>query len=383
MPRYPRISESVVATTGSAFSKLAHRLDSHDGEVYPLHVGDTWMEPADGCRMQDLRVEEYPGMHRYAPPRGLPELLEAVARRVTERSGLTTSADEVLVAAGATGALGAAVGAICAPGDEVLIVAPYWPLIEGIVRSFHGTPVPVPLLGEAASVDEALEALDRAAGERTVALYVNTPNNPTGRILPRAWLEGILSWAVERDLWILSDEVYEDYVYRGEHTYCRPLAPERTLAAHSFSKAYGMAGNRIGYLVGPADVVPQICKVSTHTFYSTPTASQLAVLRALEGPGDEWVRQARSKYRELGDDAAEALGVAPPEGSTFLFLDVAEALDDDGLGGFLERCVDRGLFVAPGRSFGPYPAHVRVCFTSAPPDVVRRGVGVLADLLAR
>lgn len=371
---------------GSVYSRLARRLAEHEGETYPLHVGDTWMEPPAGCRMEDLQVEEYPGMHRYASPHGLLELREVIAARTTERTGVRTEVDQVLVSAGATGALGAAAGALVAEGEEVLLLAPFWPLIRGIVESFHGVATPVPFIGRADGPESAVETVEAALSPRTVALYVNTPNNPTGRVLPLSWLEALAAWAHRHDLWLLADDVYEDYVYEGEHVSLRALAPQRTLAVHSFSKAYGMAGNRCGYVVGPADVVEQLRKVATHTFYSTPTASQIAALRALEGPGDEWAAAARDQYARTGRAAAARLGVDPPEGSTFLFLDVADSLDpdaDSGLDTFLERCADRGLLVAPGPSFGPYPTHVRLCFTAAPPEVVERGVDVLAELLDR
>jgi aspartate/methionine/tyrosine aminotransferase len=383
MPRHPGFSPSVDDIAGSVYSALAHRLETYRGEVYPLHVGDTWMEPPEGCRMEDLHVAEYPGMHRYAPPQGLPALLDAIAERVEARSGAPTRRENVLVATGATGALGAVAGAILAPGDEVLLLAPHWPLITGIVQSFHGVAVEVPFFGEADSPENAVEAVRRHRTGRTVALYLNTPSNPTGRVIPRSWIEALAEWARSEDLWVISDEVYEDYLYEGEHTWTRPFAPERTFAAHSFSKAYGMAGNRCGYVVGPAEAMKALRKISIHSFYSTPTAAQLAALRVLQGRGEAWIAQARASYRAAGEKAAARLGVEPPKGSTFLFLDIAGHLDERGLQGFLEDGVDRGLFVAPGPSFGPYPTHIRLCFTAAPPDVVERGVDVLASLLGR
>ncbi len=382
MPRYPEVAPTVSAMPGSVYSALAHRLATHPGEVYPFHVGDTWMEPPAGCRMEDLTVADYPGMHRYATPQGRADLLAAIVERTRERTGVATDPANVLVAAGATGALGAVSGAIVDPGDEVLLLAPFWPLIHGIVRSFRGKPVPVPFFGEADSPESAVEAVRRHLTGRTVALYFNTPNNPSGRTIPRAWLEALVDWAAGEGLWILADEVYEDFVYDGEHAYTRPLAPERTFSIHSFSKAYGMAGNRCGHVIGPADVIAEVRKVSTHTFYSTPTASQIAALKALGSAGDAWIAEARKLYREIGAAAAARLGIDPPQGSTFLFLDVASRLDERGLGGFLEDCVDRGVFVAPGPSFGPYPTHVRVCFTAVPPATTERGVAVLAELLA-
>jgi N-succinyldiaminopimelate aminotransferase len=381
MPRHPHFSPSVDDISGAVYSALAHRLASFPGEVYPLHVGDTWMEPAQGCRMEDLTVAEYPGMHRYAAPQGMPALIDAIVEEARARSGAATERENVLVATGATGGLGAVAGAIVSPGDEVLLLAPHWPLITGIILSFHGVAVDVPFFGAVDSPETAVEAVREKLTDRTVALYLNTPSNPTGRIIPRPWIEALVAWAQSEDLWIISDEVYEDYVYEGEHTYCRPLAPERTFAAHSFSKAYGMAGNRCGHIIGPATAMKELRKIGMHSFYSTPTASQLAALRVLRGPGRDWVAQARESYRQAGENAAARLGLEPPQGSSFLFLDVADRLDERGLGGFLEDCVERGLFVAPGPSFGPYPNHVRLCFTAAPPDVVARGVEALAAVL--
>src|SRR4029079_3978096 len=147
MPRHPALSPTVTAISGSVYSKLAQKLATHAGPVYPLHVGDTWMEPPEGCRMEGLKVADHPGMPGSTRPQGLPSLLAAVAQRAEERSGVPTTPDNVLIAAGATGALGAAVGAMVSPGDEVLLLAPFRPLIAGIVRSFHGVPVAVPFLG--------------------------------------------------------------------------------------------------------------------------------------------------------------------------------------------------------------------------------------------
>ncbi len=383
MPRHPHFSPSVLEIADSVYSGLAHRLATFQGEVFPLHVGDTWMEPAEGCRMEDLRVAEYPGMHRYASPQGMPALLDAIVERVRARSGVPTERDNVLVATGATGALGAVAGAIVKPGDEVLLLAPHWPLITGIVRSFGGVPVDVPFFGSADSPETAVEAVREHLTERTIALYLNTPSNPAGMLIPRGWIAALAEWAAREDLWILADEVYEDYVFEGEHTYTRPFAPERTFAAHSFSKAYGMAGNRCGYVVAPVEAVRELRKIGLHSFYSTPTASQIAALRVMGGPGDAWVARAREQYKATGAKVAARLGLPAPLGSTFLFFDVAPFLDDSGLGGFLERCVDRGLFLAPGPSFGPYPTHVRLCFTAAPPDAIERGVEALAPLLGR
>lgn len=376
MPRHPDVSNAVATMRGGVFSTLAHRIRAIEGETYPLHVGDTWMEPPEGARMEDLTVREYPGLHRYSEPHGHPVLFDALEQR------LGVSRDRILVSAGATGGLSAIAGATLSPGDEVLVLAPFWPLIRGIVQSANGVPVQVPFYDQPGTV---AERLDPYVGPRTVALYVNTPSNPTGRVLREEELVELARFARDHNLWVWSDEVYEDYVYHGTHRPMSAFAPERTFTARSFSKAYGMAGNRCGYVVGPEDpaVILQVRKVSTHCFYAAPTAAQIAASRALQ-VGDSWIALARESYRQAGEAAAAALGLPAPEGGTFLFLDVAEQLDERGLEGFLFDCIDRNLVLAPGWACGDaYSTFVRLCFTSAPPDVVARGVAILAELIGR
>ncbi|MEM6456675.1 MAG: pyridoxal phosphate-dependent aminotransferase [Acidobacteriota bacterium] len=385
-PTVPRLGGAAAALRGSVYAAAAKRLAQFTGEVIPLHVGDTWLPPVDGARMEDLDSAALPDLHRYAPPPGQPALLEAIADRVAARTGVATAPADVLVTAGATGGLSALFATLLEPDDEVLIAAPFWPLIRGIVRSLHGVPVEVPLLDDAVpDANAAVEALRRHRTPRTTTLYISTPHNPTGRVIPGDWLEAIVAWAQAEGLWIVSDEVYADYVYGdAAHVPCRPLAPERVFGTHSFSKAYGMTGYRCGYLVGPREAMRAVRKIATYTVYSTPTPAQEVARRALTSDaGAAWITRARDAYRDVGNATAQRLGVPAPQGSTFLFLDVRDHLDDRGLLGLLEDCADRGLMLAPGPSFGPYPHHVRVCFTSAPPDAVARGVELLAQRLGR
>ena len=169
-----------------------------------------------------------------------------------------------------------------------------------------------------------------------MAVYVNTPSNPTGALLPAPVLQSVAEFARKYDFHVLSDEVYEEFVYRGEHVPFVGFAPERTISAFALSKAYGMAGNRVGYLVGPETPILQASKVATNIYYSAPTIGQYAALAALK-TANTLVQRAQAEYRETGWKAAEILGLSPPEGSTFLFLDVADCLDGSGLMGFLSR----------------------------------------------
>ena len=381
-PAAERSAEAVVAVPSAVYSPVAHRLVGREGPVYPLHVGDTWMEPFEGGRMEDLRAADHPRLHGYCDTDGLPPLREALLEKVRARNH-ACEPGQVLVTAGATSGLACAVSALADPGEEVLILAPFWPLIRGMTHAARAVPVEVPFYDRAFTPDEAVAAVEARRSERTVALYFSTPSNPSGRVLSAELLEALAGWARRHDLWILSDEVYEDYVYRGAHLSIGRFAPERTVSVYSFSKAYGMAGNRAGYLVAPEPLRDAIHKVSVHTAYHAPTAAQWAALAALGG-GAGWVAKAAAANRLAGSEVSEILGVPPPEGGCFLFLDAASALDERGLPGFLEDCADRGVLVAPGPSAGfDYSSWIRLCFTVVSPGAAVAAARILADLLRR
>lgn len=375
MPRFPAVAPHVRAIQGGVYSKFAARIAALEGEVYPLNVGDTWMEPIAGARMEDLKTADHPGMHRYTGTRGLPALIDAIAEKRAIDPG------RVLVTASGTAGLKILANALLADGDEVMILAPYWPLIAGIVQTSGGTPVEVPFLDLGG--DDVRARLEAFRTDKTVAIYLNTPNNPTNQVYPREVVQAIADFARAHDLWIWTDEIYEDYAYRGELHPIADMAPERTFAAFSFSKAYGLAGLRTGYLVGPsAEAIAEVHKVGLYSYYSAPTPGQVSALHVLRH-GQPWIDAARESYQQAGDHAARTLGLPLPGGGQFLFLDVSPFLDERGLHGFLSDCLDRNLVLAPGSSFGPknYSEFVRICFTCSPPDVVRRGIEALASVI--
>jgi len=381
MPRPPRLAPAVAAMPGAVYSPLGDRIAQRKGPVYPLHVGDTWRDPFEGGRMQDLAQAAHPGINRYTTTRGEAKLVDAIIEKLRARNGIACERDQVLVTGGATAGLANVVGSIAARGDEVLILAPFWPLIRGIVQSVGATPVEVPFFDRVDGVEAALEAVEARRSERSVALYVSTPSNPSGRVLPEPWLAALAEWARRHDFWLLADEVYEELVYCGEHVSLARFAPERTITSFSFSKSYGMAGYRVGYLVGPRDVVECAHKLHTHSTYSAATPSQLAALAALQR-GDAWLAETREHYRGAGADAARVLGLPAPEGSTFLFLDVRERLGERGMLGFLEDVFEDGVVLAPGASSGSdYEGFARLCYTAARPEDVATAVRLLAKRL--
>lgn len=395
----PAVSPVTAAMPGAIYSPFADRMSTHPGPIFPLHVGDTWRDPFVGARAEDFASEAHPRLHAYGDTRGLPELTARVRKKLLEKNELDHPPEEILITAGATGGLSTLAGAVLSPGDEMLILAPFWPLIRGIAQTFRARPVEVPFFDRVASAGEAVAAIEAKVSARSRVLYVSTPSNPTGRVIPGEWLEALAALARRRNLWIFSDEVYEDYYFgssqgssegptavkgaREGHVSIARFAPERTISVYSFSKSYAMAGQRVGYLAGPESVVREARKIGTHLYYHAPIVGQRAALAALEG-GAEWLTAARETDRAVGVEVAAQLGVDPPEGGTFLFLDVRDRLDGRGLMGLLEDCFERGVLVAPGSSCGEdYAGWIRISYTAAPGDRVREAARRLAEVLGR
>ena len=192
------------------------------------------------------------GLNRYTDVRGLPELRDAIAARASAQTGVSVARANVLVTGGATAGLMAAVAALVAPGEEVLLLGPRWPLIEGHVRLAGATPVEVPLFMGDLSPDGAAAAVSARITEKTVAIYVNTPSNPTGRVLSPETVGALARGAREANLWLVADEVYEVYAYAGAHrpAYApRPSARSRRIRSrrHGASRepaAVGSSGRR-------------------------------------------------------------------------------------------------------------------------------------------
>jgi aspartate/methionine/tyrosine aminotransferase len=383
MPDRPTLASVTRAMPGAIYSPFADRLSEHPGPIYPLHVGDTWRDPFPSALSEAIHAADHPRLHAYGNTRGLPELIEGVRQKLEHRNELSHTPEEILVTAGATGGLATLAGAALSPGDEMLILAPFWPLIRGIAQSFRATPVEVPFYDRVDSLDAAIRAVESKLTDRSRVLYVSTPSNPTGRVIPGEWLEALAMLARRHDLWVFSDEVYEDYVYRGEHVSMARFAPERVVSVYSFSKSYAMAGQRVGYLAGPERIVSEARKIGTHIYYHPPIVGQYSALAALNG-GEEWIAAARGEYQKSGAKVAELLGLPAPDGGTFLFVPVVEQIKRRGMDGFLEDCFEQGVLVAPGLSCGEdYADWIRLSFTAVPPDEVLEAARRLAGVMSR
>jgi N-succinyldiaminopimelate aminotransferase len=386
MPRHPTLSSTTAGLSADVYSALAERVRQRGGKVHPLHVGDTYLEPPEGARAEAQRTADHPRLHNYAAVQGEPALLAAIHRRMA-RHGLELDAACVQVMPGATTGLGVVLSALLDPGDELILPSPFWPLIRGLAVTRGCAAVEVPFftrLDEPGFDPEA--ALEQAVTARTAAIYVNNPHNPTGRILPDRVVEAVARVARRHDLWVVSDDAYEDLTYGKTH---RPLwlradLADRTVASHTLSKSYAFAGGRVGWVHGPPEAMRAIRGAQVFNAYCASRPMQLGAARALD-EGEAWLTNTRRLYAAAGAQAAAALGIAAPEAGTFLFVDARPYFrQGEALTGFLERCCDAGVLLTPGPAAGrDYETWVRLCFTAIPQAELTDALARLAGVLGR
>jgi aspartate/methionine/tyrosine aminotransferase len=387
-----RLSAAATGVRQSIFATLQGRIEAfraQGGELIPLQIGDTYLLPPAAALA--LQREDHREISAYGSPPGLVELRDAIAGFRRAR-GLTAAdgAANVHVGCGCTHALFCAVRALIDPGDEVLVASPYWPLFPGLLKTAGGRLVDVPVTGElyrddGVDIQAQLEAKRSGA---TRAIYIITPNNPDGMVYSRAQLEQVAAFAKRHDLWVLSDEVYADFVYSGEHVSIATLPgmAERTVTSFSLSKSHALAGARIGYVVAPERVIDATRRISNHTVYNVPVAMQRVAHAALID-SDDWLKSAHATYRAARDATAAALDEAGlsydlPRGGSFFFFDVSEQLGERPMQELLERGIDHGVLLAPGGAFGQgCDGYVRLCFTGVPVDQVCEGVSRFAKAL--
>jgi aspartate/methionine/tyrosine aminotransferase len=363
----------------SVYSALNQKIADYPGESYPLHVGDTYKSPA--FAVQDLG--ELKDSNRYTVVAGMNALRQRVTAYLSDRQQQEVLSSEILITGGGTGGLTALLFSLLAPEDEILILAPFWPLVKGAAQLVGAKPVITPFFGLKLGDEEAIQALEAVRTEKTKAIYINHPNNPTGELISRQQLQKIIAWAKHYGIWVISDEVYDLFVYEGEHVYARSIEKENVIALYSLSKAFGMAGYRCAFLQGPKWVIDHTERMLTFSQYSAPTPAQYVGLEVLGERGLTWAKQASAEYYQTAQACAQILGIDPPKAGTFFFIDISQDLKGRSLDQLLNACADHGLLVAPGTSFGPYPQSIRLCFTAVAPEAAIRGVRILANILGR
>lgn len=318
--------------------------------------------------LQSMHQSALGGHTGYAMVPGTDALRDTVAKRTTERTGVPTKRDNVLITPGGQSALFAAHAAACDAGDTALYLDPYYATYPGTLRGVGANPHAIQTRAEDAFQPRADDI--EAVAEGAKSLLINSPNNPTGTVYSRATLQGIADVCQRHDLWLISDEVYDSQVWEGEHISPRSLPgmAERTLVVGSMSKSHAMTGSRCGWLIGPENAIAHLITFATHTTYGVPGFIQDASVFGLE-QGTAFEEEVGAPFRRRRAIAQKVLegqntvGLIPAQGAMYLMLDIrATGLSGDD---FANALLDaEHIAVMPGESFGSAAAgHIRVAMT--------------------
>jgi aspartate/methionine/tyrosine aminotransferase len=338
-----------------------------------------------------------PKMHRYTPAAGLPELREAIAVKTMRDSGFQTTANQVLVTNGGKHAVFTAFAALCDPGDEVIVPAPYWTTYPEAVTLAGGVPVVVDTTEET-GFRVTVEQLEKALTKRTKVLLFVSPDNPSGSVYPPEEVKAIGEWAVSRGIWVITDEIYEHLTY-GQHEFTSmpTLVPElanQCVIVNGVAKTYAMTGWRVGWMIGPADVMKASINFQSHATSNVNNVAQAAALAAVAGDlsavsmmRDAFERRGRTMHRMLNE--IPGITCLEPEGAFYCYPNVTGLIGKTFNGKTANNSMELAdiilsevkVAIVPGEAFGT-AGYARFSFALGDADL-EEGIRRIADLVAR
>nr|WP_178140806.1 pyridoxal phosphate-dependent aminotransferase [Actinomyces denticolens] len=337
-----------------------------------------------------------PACHKYSPAKGLPALREAIAAKTLRDSGYEVSPDDILVTNGGKQAVFQAFASILDPGDEALLPAPYWTTYPEAIALAGGVAVEV-FAGADQEYKVSVEQLEAARTERTKLLLLCSPSNPTGAVHTPAELTAIGQWALEHGIWVITDEIYEHLLYDGaEPAHIVALVPEladTTIVLNGVAKTYAMTGWRVGWMIGPSDVIKAATNFQSHLTSNVANVSQRAALAAVGGDLSAVgrMREAFDRRRKVMVEmlsAIEGLAVPTPRGAFYAYPSIEALIGRSLRGTVIDSSATLAslalehaeVAVVPGEAFGR-SGFLRLSYATSD-DAITEGVGRLQRLLA-
>jgi aspartate aminotransferase len=335
--------------------------------------------------------------HRYTPTPGLPELREAIVRKTKRDSGYEITADQVLVTNGGKQSVYQSFAAILDPGDEVLLPAPYWTSYPECIKLAGGVPVEV-FADESQEYLVTVDQLERALTPKTKVLLFCSPSNPTGSVYSPEEVKAIAEWADAKGLWIITDEIYEHLLYDGATApsipVVHPAIADRTIILNGVAKTYAMTGWRVGWMIGPKDVIKAATNHQSHLTSNVSNVSQRAAIAALDGNLDA-VKEMLSAFNRRRKLIVAMLNEIPgvqcpmPKGAFYVYpsikgllgkeIDGARPTSSAELAALILEKVE--VAVVPGEAFGP-SGYLRLSYATSDEDIVE-GVTRIKNLLSK
>lgn len=311
----------------------------------------------------------------YTSANGIPELRAAIARKLQSENNIQVDAAQVSVVPGLTTGLLIVFLAMLNPKDEVIIMDPSYPpyihlvgLAEGVVKQVPTNP----------DFQLDLEAIEATITPKTRLILINSPNNPTGAVYSKESLIKLAKLAEKHNITIISDEMYESFLYEGEHFSIGSIYPN-TITMNGFSKSYAMTGWRMGYVAGPTEIIQAINQLLQYVVFSSTSISQYAALEALSRPAPSRTSYAEKRRVILDELRRAGLTVHGSDGAYYTYFEVPKGMTDME---FIEQAVARNLILIPGRAFSQQETFVRLSYGGSIEEV-KKGLDIISNITSR
>lgn len=397
-PHERRLSARLISIAESATLAVdakAKALAAQGEDVIGFGAGEPDFPTPEHIVEAAIAAARDPKNHRYSPATGLPELKEAIAHQTYESDRVRVDASRIIVTNGGKQAVYEALAALLDPGDEAILPAPYWTTYPEAVRLAGGVPVAV-RTGADQGYIPSIEQLEAARTPRSKVVLLCSPSNPTGAVMSRAQVEEFGRWALENDLWVLSDEIYQNLVYDGAtfHSILDvvPELEDRTILVNGVAKTFAMTGWRVGWLIAPPDIAQGVARLQSHLTSNVNNVAQRAAIAALTGPTEplDTMREAFDRRRRTMVDMLseiEGLTLPTPRGAFYAFPDVTGLLGREIDGTCVTTSAELAALIlerakvalVPGEAFDT-PGHLRLSYALSDADLAK-GVARLQKVL--
>ena len=376
----PRISKRIAAIAESATLKVdakAKALQAEGKAVISFAAGEPDFPTPAHIVEAAIAAAKDPKNHRYTPAVGLPELREAIAKKTLTDSGTEITAAQVVVTNGGKQAVYQAFAVLLDPGDEVILPSPYWTTYPEAIALAGGKSIEV-FAGSDQGYLVTVEQLEQARTPKTKAMLLGSPSNPTGAVYSKEQIKAIGEWALANEIWVVSDEIYQNVIYDGKRAYSItevvPAMKDLTIMVNGVAKSYAMTGWRLGWMAGPLDAMKAAANLQSHLSSNVNNIAQRAAIAALTGPQDEIKAMVdafdRRRHLAVAELAKINGWLAPmPEGAFYVYSDVRGLLGKSWGGKVINTSLELCDYIldaaevalVPGEAFGP-SGYVRMSY---------------------
>lgn len=360
-----RISKKVQNMDVSGIRKM-FEMAAKIKDPVSLSIGEPDFDIPENVKRKAIEAIEK-GLNKYTPTTGIPELKNAIIDKLKKENDMIIEEDQLIVTSAASGALSIILTTLLERGDEIIIPDPYFVSYKYLALQNEATPVFVDTKKDF-SLD--LDKIKKAINGKTKAILINTPNNPAGKVYSEEELRKLAEIAAEDNITIISDEVYEKFAYDNKH-FSIGRVYQNTVTINGFSKSHAMTGSRVGYCVGPREIIQNAVKVQQCNFVCAPTPFQHAAVEALKTPVTKELKEYKERRDLVYEGLREKYDMIRPEGAFYAFIKYPY----DGEK-FIQDCIKKNLLVVPGKTFSEKDTHFRISFATSK-ETIKKGIDIL------